>query len=119
MLDRLSLTRYKGFESFSISFGAKNLLVGPNNAGKSTLISSLRLCAAATAYARRRKPEEAYNDDGRSVVGYPLSTLAQRESAGFVAENVRHELRDDQTNATWVDFPFRFQLDNCMAKRRG
>jgi ABC-type multidrug transport system fused ATPase/permease subunit len=46
MLKRLHLSQYKAFEKFDITFrSGQNILVGPNNAGKSTIIAALRLCA--------------------------------------------------------------------------
>ena len=69
--------------------------MGPNNAGKSTIISALRLCAAAVTHARRRGPSETFIDLDRKVTGYELNSLAKRDSAGFVAENVQHEFRDE------------------------
>ena len=95
MIKRLKLQRYKGFESFHVSFGRNSILVGPNNAGKSTIISALRLCAAAVGHARRRNATEVFSDSERSVTGFRLNALAKRDSAGFVAENVQHEFRDE------------------------
>lgn len=95
MLSRLSLNCYKGFERFNIKFAQKNILVGPNNAGKSTAISALRLCSAAVLHARRNVPRENFVDEGRQVVGYVLTALARREAAGFISENVRHEFYND------------------------
>jgi len=45
MLRRLEIRNYKAFRAFDIDLGRRNLLIGPNNAGKSTLVSVLRLVA--------------------------------------------------------------------------
>lgn len=45
---------YKSFPHFSISARAKNILVGPNNAGKSTSLDALRTAFDALRYASRR-----------------------------------------------------------------
>lgn len=42
-IDRLRLIRYKGFEEFTVQLRTQSLLVGPNNAGKSTIITALRV----------------------------------------------------------------------------
>src|SRR5688500_8020666 len=42
MIKRLILTNFKGFEQFTVGFGSETFLVGPNNAGKSTIIAALR-----------------------------------------------------------------------------
>lgn len=41
---RLWLERLKGFERLEIEFGAFNVLVGPNNCGKSTILQAINLC---------------------------------------------------------------------------
>lgn len=94
MLDQLLLVRFKGFLRFTVRFGDRALLVGPNNAGKSTVISALRLAAVAARLAGRRNPAEAFSDGGRWVWGYPLSMA---KGSGFVAENVRHEFREEES----------------------
>jgi hypothetical protein len=46
---RLQLSNFKAFESFTVTFSESALIVGPNNAGKSTLLSALRAPVAAPA----------------------------------------------------------------------
>jgi predicted ATP-dependent endonuclease of OLD family len=53
MIKKLRLDHFKGFERFEISFGRDNWLVGPNNAGKSTIIAALRTAAQMASVARR------------------------------------------------------------------
>jgi len=48
MLRRVEIKNYKAFKAFEIDLGARNLLIGPNNAGKTTLVSILRLIAHLT-----------------------------------------------------------------------
>ena len=43
MLTGLQVTNFRKFDRYAVDFGDRNLLVGPNNAGKSTLIEALRL----------------------------------------------------------------------------
>lgn len=43
MLSKLEITNFRKFDRYTVEFGRRNLLVGPNNAGKSTLIEALRL----------------------------------------------------------------------------
>lgn len=45
---------YKSFPRFTISTRAKNILVGANNAGKSTSLDALRIAFDALRYAKRR-----------------------------------------------------------------
>jgi energy-coupling factor transporter ATP-binding protein EcfA2 len=94
MIEALRLTRYKGFEDYSIRFGRKNVLIGPNNSGKSTIIAALRLCAALLSAASRRAPRESVEDDEREVVGHPMTSVLTRD-LGFIFENVRYEFREE------------------------
>lgn len=88
----MKLANYKGFERFSLHLGGHTaILVGPNNAGKSTAIGALRLGAQLLSHAKQRKPEFIVDDAirGRSVHAYSLSSAA----AGFIDENVAYEFR--------------------------
>ncbi|MGW1869777.1 ATP-dependent nuclease [Streptomyces mauvecolor] len=97
MLKKLYLSHFKGFAEFEIFFGQQAVLVGPNNAGKSTVISALRLAAEEVAYARRRNCQERFNLDGnRWALGHQLSSKVGNPS-GFVGENIRHEFRESET----------------------
>uniref|UniRef100_Q47H18 ATPase AAA-type core domain-containing protein n=1 Tax=Dechloromonas aromatica (strain RCB) TaxID=159087 RepID=Q47H18_DECAR len=50
-------SRYKAFDDFQIALQDFNVLVGPNNAGKSTIISAFRILAEGMRRARARSPE--------------------------------------------------------------
>ena len=65
--------------------------MGPNNAGKSTAISALRLCATLLNQAKRRKADKPIHDTSRDrrVRGDYVSLPAGQ----FIDENVRHEFR--------------------------
>lgn len=47
-------TRYKGFRDFSLSLDQFNILVGPNNAGKSTVLGAFRVLSEAMRRARTK-----------------------------------------------------------------
>lgn len=76
MIERVRLLRYKGFEDFDLRLGRQAVLVGPNNAGKTTLVQSLRLAASLLRFARRRNPYETFEDD--VLDRYPRNVLATR-----------------------------------------
>lgn len=48
---------YKAFKNFSVALTAFNILVGPNNAGKSTVIGSFRILAEGMRRAQSKNPE--------------------------------------------------------------
>ena len=43
MLSHLTIENFRKFDRYTLEFGRRNLLVGSNNAGKSTAIEALRL----------------------------------------------------------------------------
>jgi predicted ATPase len=44
---RVEFARFKAFKRFRLNLKHFNILVGPNNAGKSTILASFRILAAA------------------------------------------------------------------------
>lgn len=89
----LRLTNFKAFENFSVSFRGLSLLVGPNNAGKSTLISTLRSAALMIRFAARRNPEVRETASGHLWV-YPIGP----GQFGIEEENLRHEFRAEKAS---------------------
>jgi predicted ATPase len=90
----LRLHRYKGFREYRLRLRDNSILVGPNNAGKSTIIAALRLCATLIAQAKRKKAEIGEYDEsrGRHIRAYQLRIPAGQ----FVDENVHHEFRAEE-----------------------
>jgi energy-coupling factor transporter ATP-binding protein EcfA2 len=80
-----------------------NVLVGPNNSGKSSAISAFRLLSVALSHARARRPVDI-PIDGRIKTGYWLSP----ETIPVSLDNVHTE--NDATD-TYV----RFQVDSGRA----
>jgi len=60
---------FKAFKDYSISLRQFNVMVGPNNSGKSTVIGAFRILSEGIRKARARKPEYLRIDD-RGVFGY-------------------------------------------------
>ena len=48
---------FKALENFSISLDRMNILVGPNNSGKSTVIGAFRVLSVGLRRAAARNPE--------------------------------------------------------------
>jgi hypothetical protein len=73
----VNFTQFKAFARYVLSLEHMNILVGPNNSGKSTIIGGVRALAAGLRVARSRAPERLDLPDGRRV-GYriPESSLA-------------------------------------------
>jgi energy-coupling factor transporter ATP-binding protein EcfA2 len=94
MVQRLDLHHFKGFPRFSITFGKQALLVGPNNAGKSTVIAALRAASNMLRLARW-KVADTYGD---TPEGQRAGWSFESERMGLVAENLRNEFRNVTTS---------------------
>jgi AAA domain, putative AbiEii toxin, Type IV TA system/AAA ATPase domain len=92
----LKLVNYKGFENHTISLRRTNVLVGANNAGKTTALGALRLIVAMLPQARRIAPSEVGEADGRPTRGWPI-TAAAVEASAFSNENIRYDFRPKET----------------------
>jgi len=94
MLRRVELTNFKAFERFSATFGESAFVVGPNSAGKSTLLSAVRLAASLLQQTMKAKVNRSIERSGNHYVGYSLDA----ERLGLIEENLRHEFRDLETS---------------------
>jgi energy-coupling factor transporter ATP-binding protein EcfA2 len=76
----IKFRNYKAFKSYSVNLAEFNILVGANNAGKSTVIGAFRILAEGLKRARSRNAE--YNDSALirgycysvNLAGLPVST---------------------------------------------
>lgn len=93
--------RYKGFKQYAVSLTRFNVLVGPNNCGKSTIVGAFRILSEAMRKARARRPQKVAGPDG-STLGYVVDTASISEAT----ENVFYDY-DDSEPAT-----IRFKLSN-------
>ncbi len=73
MLRQLRLMNYRSFVRFSITFSGSVFLVGPNNAGKSTILTALRLADVLLRVAHARKPVRREVDHGAGFFCHPIS----------------------------------------------
>src|SRR5688572_15969866 len=99
-LDRfvhVSFKRFKAFNQFALPLRRFNILVGPNNAGKSTVLASFRILAAAVRRGFARSPQLVRGPLGQTF-GYPVDL----SSVSVAEESIFHNY-DDSKPAT-VDF---------------
>jgi predicted ATPase len=54
---RVDFHHFKAFERFTLNLRRFNILVGPNNTGKSTILAAFRILAAALRKATSRRAE--------------------------------------------------------------
>lgn len=89
MLRELRIENFKAFQAFTLTSNGDTYLVGPNNAGKSTLVAAARSCARMLRLAMAREPGRARVDRGIHFRSYALDG----GRLGLVEENLRHEFR--------------------------
>ena len=97
----IDFTQLKAFNTFTLRLRRFNILVGPNNAGKSTILAAFRILAAAMRRATKRAPVILKGPGGPSL-GYPvdLTTIPVAE------ENIFFNYDNSQPA------PVRFKLSN-------
>ena len=103
MGERLRITsirfrNYKAFEDYSISLSPFNVLVGPNNAGKSTVLGAIRILSEGIRRARSRSLDLIDGPKGLQVRAHQIAL----EGLPVSTENVFHNY-DESIPAT-VEF---------------
>lgn len=83
-------TQYKAFREFSLSLDRFNILVGPNNSGKSTILGAFRILSEAVRRARAKSPTIVEGPNGRDL-GYQVN-LGNIPGA---TENIFHNYDED------------------------
>ena len=86
---------FKAFDDFSISLDRMNILVGPNNSGKSTVIGAFRVLSMGLRRAGYRNPEPI---ESRNLVpGYRIP----RASLPITLENAQTNYQDVEARVTF------------------
>jgi len=103
MSERLRITsirfrNYKAFRDYSISLNPFNVLVGPNNAGKSTVLGAFRILSEGIRRARAKSSDLIEGPKGLQVRAYPI----RLEGLPISTENVFYNY-DESIPAT-VEF---------------
>ena len=98
-ITRVRLLNFKGFEKYSLTIDPMTILVGPNNAGKSTIIGAFRALSVALRTARARRPV-ILQRGGRSQRGYRIPI----EGIPISVENAQHNYSDQDAVAEFGSF---------------
>ena len=80
---RVDFDHFKAFPKFSLQLRNFNILVGPNNAGKSTVLTAFRILSAGLRKAMSRKPQIVSGLHGRGF-GY----IVDLKSISVAEENI-------------------------------
>jgi energy-coupling factor transporter ATP-binding protein EcfA2 len=98
---RVDFHRFKAFGTFTLHLRHFNILVGPNNSGKSTILAAFRILAAAMRKASARAPEVITGPEG-DTLGYAIDLKA----LSVAEENIFHNYDDSRPALV------RFKLSN-------
>lgn len=95
---KIKFTNYKAFDNYTVNLKQFNLLVGPNNAGKSTVIGAFKILSEGIRKANSRKPEIIKDPNHHEVKGYLLDI----QDIPTSTENAFHNYND--TEYAIIDF---------------
>src|ERR1700720_3718941 len=98
MFKTVRFRNFKSLKDFSTQLKTINVLVGPNNAGKSTVLDAFRAVAAAQSFASRRVPT-VLQAGGDTIFGYDIPTSNFPISLANIHTDY---LTDDETSVTFV-----------------
>lgn len=87
---------FKALKYYSLKLNNMNILVGPNNSGKSTIISAFRVLEVGIRHANNKKPTLVPSPTGERF-GYSLSP----EIIPMALENVHTDYEDVDTTVTF------------------
>ncbi|MFQ1767409.1 ATP-dependent nuclease [Aeromonas veronii] len=109
-ISSIKFTNFKALRDYSVSLSDTNILVGPNNAGKSTIISAFRILDVALRKARRLNAERVPFFDGRTGFGHrvpeqSISLSLENVATDYNEEDSKIEFRLTNKNKLFLFFP--------------
>ncbi|OAH98910.1 ATP-dependent nuclease [Methylomonas methanica] len=109
-ISSVKFTNFKALKNYSVSLDDANILVGPNNAGKSTIISAFRILDVAIKKARRLKPERVATSSGKIGFGHKIpeqqiSVSLENVATDYNDEDSRIEFKLTNKNKLILYFP--------------
>ena len=90
---RIHFKNFKAFEKYTVWLGQMNILVGPNNCGKSTIVNAFRTLSVAMRRARSKKADILTGHENNKV-GYEL----QLNTIPISLENVHTNYNEEPTS---------------------
>ncbi len=96
-LTSIELINFKAFRHLFVNIQNINILVGPNNSGKSTVLGACRALAFAIRHAHRKKAEAV-----AGIEGHTLGWNIDAQQLPMSVDNVRHDYKDDPTFAKFT-----------------
>lgn len=106
----IRFSNFKSLKNYSVALHDINILVGPNNSGKSTIISALRILEVALRRARSKNPERVHLQN--DILGYghnisigQLSVSLENVATDYNSQDSRIEFRLSNRNRLFLYFP--------------
>ena len=101
---------FKALRDYSVSLQQMNILVGPNNCGKSTILSAFRVLEQAMRTARSRRATRVQTHTGSQTDGHiiPEPTVPipmENVHSDYTDEDSRIEFRFSNKNKCFLFFP--------------
>ena len=101
---------FKGLRDFSVSLRSMNILVGPNNSGKSTVLGAFRLLEQALRTCGSRSPTSVETHAGHKKLGhnvpeYQIPFALENVHHNYDPSNSRLEFRYSNGNVLFLFFP--------------
>ncbi len=91
-LTAVELHRFKGFRDFTVSFGNLAVLIGPNNAGKSSVVGALSAASHMLRVAMKFRASSRQFRGERVVWAHEFTT----SQVGLDEDSLRWESRDEE-----------------------
>ncbi|MCD9189061.1 MAG: AAA family ATPase [Pyrinomonadaceae bacterium] len=100
MITKIHFKNFKALEDFSVTIKDFNVLTGPNNSGKSTILDGVRVLQGAYRFASRLNPTFLRLPDETGVYGYEIPD----SSIPIILENIQTDLNTDSPSIIKYSF---------------
>ncbi len=106
----IRFSNFKSLRNYTVSLQEVNILVGPNNSGKSTIISALRILEVALRRAKTKNAEPVHLPNGMLGHGHhlslnQLSISLENVATDYNSDGSRIEFRLSNKNRLHLYFP--------------
>src|SRR6185503_1959524 len=95
-LTTVEFENFKALQDFKLDLGPVNVLVGPNNCGKSTIISAFRVLDVGIRRATSKSAQVVEGPEGRT-----LGHILPAESLPLSLENVHTDYKGNDSKITF------------------
>jgi energy-coupling factor transporter ATP-binding protein EcfA2 len=97
MITSIKFQGFKAFDQFSVALTEFNVIVGPNNSGKSTILDAFRILSGVYKFAKRSAPQLIRQPGGHVRRGYSIP----ESSLPIALEHVRYNYGDNPAIITY------------------